>query len=106
MQLNAGEACLFRGDVWHGGATYTAAHWRLHEYWEPKGAMDGGWNFRMDRAAKALSLHAMESQETWKPTFMENVGAVYHGPRYSLAEVEARLKKDVMWGSNEGSSGS
>ena len=102
VELNAGEACLFRSDVWHGGATYAAPHWRLHEYWEPNGAKDGGWNFRMDVAAKALALHAMEGQATWKPTFMANVGAVYRGPRYSLAEVEERLRRDVMWGQREG----
>merc|ERR1712194_197275 len=35
IELDAGDAVLFRYDVRHGGAAYGRRHIRLHEYWEP-----------------------------------------------------------------------
>ena len=37
LKLDEGDAVLMRFDVWHGGAAYLADHWRMHEYWVPKG---------------------------------------------------------------------
>lgn len=83
VRLNAGDAVLFRYDTWHGGASYDAAHWRVHEYWEPLAATE---DFRKDRDG-TLNLHQIEDMDTWNSHDRFIPPTSYEGPRYPYDSV-------------------
>jgi len=90
IELDAGDAVLFRYDVKHGGAAYTHKHMRLHEYWEPEGA--GTIEFRVALRyagdAGGNQLHAVETSASWnKMSAAYNPGMVYTGAMQSYADV-------------------
>ena len=67
IELDAGDAVLFRYDVRHGGAAYTSQHIRLHEYWEPIiGAGDIEFRVGVHFGREGGNqLHAMETGASW-----------------------------------------
>ena len=90
IELDAGDAVLFRYDVKHGGASYTLKHMRLHEYWEPEGA--GSIEFRVavryTGDHDGNQLHAVETAASWnKKSAVYNPGMVYAGAVQSYADV-------------------
>ena len=90
IELDAGDAVLFRYDVKHGGAAYTHKHMRLHEYWEPEGA--GTIEFRVALRyagdAGGNQLHAVETSASWnKMSAAYNPGMVYAGVMQSYEDV-------------------
>ena len=90
IELDAGDAVLFRYDVKHGGASYTHKHMRLHEYWEPEGA--DGIEFRVavryTGDHDGNQLHAVETAASWnKKSAVYNPGMVYAGAVQSYADV-------------------
>ena len=91
IRLAAGDAVLFRGDVWHSGAGYAADHWRLHEYWVPT-ELDDDLDFRLNDEGK-LALFGAEGNETWKfPAVCEPIEEVYEGPRFTVDEAVQSAK--------------
>jgi hypothetical protein len=77
-----GDAVLFRGDVWHGGDTYRATHWRYHMYLEPTPhhTTNVGSSFRSDSNAQDdTAIQGLfdvqgvavspDSEYGWQPTF-------------------------------------
>ena len=83
VELQAGDAFLFRGDVWHAGAGYKVDHFRLHEYWVPT-EHDEDLDFRLGDHGE-LALHGVEGENTWKfPEVCNPAELVYTGPRFSV----------------------
>ena len=100
IRLAAGDAVLFRGDVWHSGAGYAADHWRLHEYWVPT-ELDDDLDFRLNDEGQ-LALFGPEGNETWKfPAVCEpiedseEVSRVYVGPRFTVDEAVQSAKASL-----------
>ena len=90
VQLDAGDAVLFRYDVKHGGAAYGSKHMRLHEYWEPTGA--GNIQFRVGNHHAGQpggnQLHAIETEASWnKRSARSNPGKIYCGPTWAYDDV-------------------
>ena len=84
VHLNAGDACLFRDDTWHGGASYDCEHWRIHEYWEPVDASHV--EFRRDHDGE-LNLHQLEGRKMWEQSERYVPPLSYTGPRHSIEDV-------------------
>ena len=94
IQLAAGDAVLFRGDVWHSGAVYAADHWRLHEYWVPT-ELDDDLDLRLNDEGQ-LSLFGADGDETWKfPAVCEPIEEVYVGPRFTVDEAVQSAKASL-----------
>lgn len=90
VHLQEGDVVVFRSDVWHGGASYQSAHWRLHEYWEPIAAETEDLSFRRDDEGN-LTLHELESEKTWKlGETTGDPGYFYAGPTYTMKDLLAR----------------
>ena len=84
VHLRAGDACLFRDDTWHGGASYDCEHWRIHEYWEPVDATHV--EFRRDHDGE-LNLHQLEERQMWERSERYIPSLSYTGPRHSIEDV-------------------
>ena len=90
IELDAGDAVLFRYDVRHGGAAYTSQHIRLHEYWEPIiGAGDIEFRVGVHFGREGGNqLHAMETGASWnKKSAASNPGKVYRGATFAYDDV-------------------
>ena len=89
VQLDAGDAVLFRYDVKHGGAAYGSKHIRLHEYWEPTRA--GNIQFRVGNhhaSHGGNQLHAIETEASWnKLSARSNPGKIYCGATWAYVVV-------------------
>ena len=99
-----GDAVLFRGDVWHGGDTYRAAHWRYHMYLEPSTChttKEG--SFRSDINAQDTVIEGLfdvqklavspTSEEGWHPKLHSYpTGAtLYTGPVHQVADLRSAI---------------
>ena len=82
VQLDAGDAILFRGDVLHAGACYPSEHWRMHEYWSPE---DCERDLRVKEDDKYyVGLHNDRTEST---VVEGNPEVIYEGPRYRISEL-------------------
>ena len=88
IELDAGDAVLFRYDVRHGGAAYGSRHIRLHEYWEPTGAEGIKFRVANHHPDGGNQLHAIETGASWnRKRARSNPGKVYCGATWAYADV-------------------
>ena len=92
VPLGAGDAILFRYDVFHGGARYSREHWRMHEYWVPEGC---DLDLRSEgNKGDQVALHKVEQTDTWNPndaSTTENPRTVYVGEGFSVTALAEAL---------------
>lgn len=83
VRLAAGDAALFRSDVWHGGAMYARPHFRVHEYWQPTAADEFGLRLTDDGQ---LDIHAVEGKVSWTESHRRVPCVEYTGAGYDVGE--------------------